>query len=228
MPLAANALTTKTRFASLMGLSLASLDVDRLESTINAVSAAAERLTGRKFGFRRYSADAPLLVEAQACPELYLRYFPIRSILSIVMDGETLTVSEGLPTPDGLGTVWRLDGNDERGILWRSWGWPGYQGPIKIAGDFGYVLPQYAGDTDATHNPEGVEESDIDPELERIVCEEVRGRWSAPARKGIKAETSPGGQKVEFFGAGGSVADRDAELKLALADWCLPSAWWAG
>lgn len=205
MPLSANALTTLSAAQAVAsGVSSA-----RLEMAINAISAAVEA----EFGPIGYKAVVTESLPGSGEFVLRLKRAPIRSVASVAIDGVLVTDFE-------------LD--TERGELHRHLGWPRVvyshcdltrdldpalaKANIVATYTAGWILPQYGGVVNATHNPSGLT-SDLPADIEFAVVSAVAEVASRPTAN-LAKETTPGGWSREW--SGGTSGGRQGLLPSSL------------
>lgn len=192
MPLAANALTT----VSAVSGQAPGVSSDRLEALINAVSSQIQRdlwpLGYAVITDERHAGSA-------GC-SLFLRRGYIRSVQAVRVNDVAVT--------DFLSDRMFLD----RGELYREAGWPrkvstygdltrdpDYQSPyytIEVDYTAGWILPQYGGVTNATHNPAGAA-ADLPADIQEAVNMAVV-EFALRPNPGIIRERTPGGWDITW------------------------------
>ena len=236
--LEANALTTPARMRTARNLSATTYPDGLLIPKINAVSQIFSEICHRNFGFQRFAGTDFLFLAGNGMDKIFVPIKPIRALTSVKI-GENIQViasSYSVDTSEQE-NVYRVDSDSDKiGMLLRPSRWPmrvpchrdvtgnpNFSAPralnIAIQGDFGFILPQFDGVTDATHNPDNTEanivHTDIPPVLEDLCWQECEERlWTRP-RPGLKSELTAGGAKKEFFGAG-YLAEREEHLRWQL------------
>lgn len=243
-----DALTTPDRVRAVQGWSETSHPDPQLVRQINAVSLRIRKATGREFGFRRYTSEAPLYLNGLGAPDLWLPRTPIRTLTWAAVGGLAIPVGTYSPAairsePTG---AFRLPDWDTEGRVFRPAGWPRYRGThldltrdphtttslvgvaCAFAGDFGAILPQYSGEVNATHNPDGLA-TDIDDDLEQVVFDEI-AETMAMTRKlgGLRREKTAGGRELEYNDSATFELQRRAILQERLTNWITPETMWAG
>ncbi len=175
----------------------------RLEQLIAAVSEHFARLVGVDgFGLRAFPVEAPDVYQGTGRHHLILRRFPVVAVQEVRLDGAAIT--DYSLTSDLA----------EQGILYRASTWPALapsRAPlvgdpdltpgslaynVSVAWKGGYILPQFGGVVDATHNPTGAARS-LPYDLEEACISEVLLRVVRPV-PGLRQERTPGGHATTW------------------------------
>jgi len=249
MTLTPAALTTPARVRAAQGWSESAYPDARLIPKINAISERVEMVTGRKWGFRRIPTESPLWVASSGGDLLWLPLVNVRSLTQVTLAGEELDL-QAYSYPSSVnnpGGVFRLPETDRLGHLFRPAGWPRaaqswsdltghpnlssaiFRPNVAVAGDFGFILPQFHSTVDATHNPDGLP-ADLPAAVEGVLAGLVlQALMGDLASNAIRRETTAGGREVEY-------ADVTSQRQLTvdqvlmdnLGDWVSPDSRWAG
>lgn len=192
MALAANALTTYTAVIAHASVSQTQAQVEQI---INEVSEGVEDYLGRKLGYKVFDSSNPEQQQGRDQLWLYLSRRPIYDVDVVKINGTAVT--DYSQTEEG----------DEKGKIYRVGGWPSSAPlypdvtsdpdftrlPYNIWVEYegGFILPQYGGVLNATHNPHTAAR-DLPYTIEAVVIEAV-----------IAIAVRPIGDLVEEATAGG-------------------------
>lgn len=205
MSLAANALSTVARVKDAAAVPCSDA---RVEFVIGEVSAAIESYTGRKLGFTTVSTGAPDYYKGNGTCELWMRRLPVLTITRVRVHGTQITDYLRMANLDEAGCILRGSAYDAT-AQWTMTGavWPDLTNDIStrddvraynidVCGTFGFVLPQYSGAVNATHNPTGGSAT-LPLDLEGACIREVLRRIYRPI-PGVKSEKTPGSWEMEW------------------------------
>ena len=208
MSLASNALTTVARVKDASAVPCSD---GRVEFVIGEVSAAIEAYTGRKLGFVTVSTGAPDYSKGNGTSELWLRRLPILTITRVRVGEAEVSDYKRLAHLDAVGCLLR-GGSYSATSAWEITGaiWPDltmdlntredYRAfNIDICGTFGFVLPQYGGIVNATHNPSGAAAT-LPLDIEGACIRETLRRIFRPV-PGVQTEKTPGAWEMTWASA---------------------------
>ena len=173
VPATVTALTTKTAFKLLHGIS-ANTDDAKIDAMIDRATAAIEAETNRVFRRQTYSEQ---FRSVSGAAKLMLRRFPVASITSVTEDGTVVSASD-YEIDKETGFLTRL--SSDCPVEWCA-------AKIVVVYVAGYLLPGQTG-------------RDLPADLEEGCLEQVKSGWFSATRDPlVKAEDIPDLGRIDYW-----------------------------
>lgn len=170
---------------------------EEAERLINVASESIEQELARPLGFAKVPTSAPERIPGSGSLELHLPRWPIREVEELRIDGQLVADFEIL---DAGSVLYRVNGwplsAQATGRLVRDPDPRLLERSISVAYSAGYILPQWDGLTNATHNPNGLP-ADLPASFQQA-CLWACQDWLERPTPGLIAERTPGGWSQQW------------------------------